>query len=90
MPGNFRTGIGAAMSVLAACAAVLQPRNGRARDDCRLSERLGQSAGAAELNRELGAAGGRLLVAVARDLRRPTPDAMVTDCQLLGGGGWGV
>ncbi|MET7484433.1 MFS transporter [Streptomyces sp. NPDC005538] len=114
---------GAAVSVLAACAAVVQPRAGRARDDGRLStrtglaaglsataaglacailpgltgillgaaligvgtglitplgfaalgsstppERLGQTMGAAELGRELGDAGGPLLVAVVASL----------------------
>ncbi|MFF0162210.1 MFS transporter [Streptomyces sp. NPDC005263] len=109
---------GAAVSVLAGCAALVQPRAGRARDDGRLttrtglvaglsvtaaglacamlpgltgillgaaligvgtglitplgfaalaastpSERLGQTMGAAELGRELGDAGGPLLVA---------------------------
>jgi MFS family permease len=114
---------GAAVSVLAACAAVVQPRAGRALDDGRLTirggiaaglllaaaglgcamlpgltgvltgaaligagtglitplgfaalaastpvERLGQTMGAAELGRELGDAGGPLLVAVVASL----------------------
>ncbi|MEV6113721.1 MFS transporter [Streptomyces sp. NPDC052109] len=114
---------GAAVSVLAACAAVVQPRAGRARDAGRLTtrsgiaagllvtaaglgcatlpgltgvlpgaaligvgtglitplgfaalaaatpaERLGQTMGAAELGRELGDAGGPLLVAVVASL----------------------
>ncbi|WP_037841350.1 MFS transporter [Streptomyces sp. NRRL F-5126] len=114
---------GAAVSLLAACAAVVQPRAGRALDDGRLTtrsgitaglliaagglgcamlpgltgilagaaligvgtglitplgfaalaastptERLGQTMGAAELGRELGDAGGPLLVAVVASL----------------------
>ncbi|MFG2132986.1 MFS transporter [Streptomyces sp. NPDC048751] len=114
---------GAAVSVLAACAAVVQPRAGRALDDGRLTprggmgagllitavgltcamlpgltgvlvgaaligagtglitplgfaalaastptERLGQTMGAAELGRELGDAGGPLLVAAVASL----------------------
>jgi MFS family permease len=114
---------GAAVSVLAACAAVVQPKAGRALDDGRLStragltagllttaaglacamlpglagillaaaliglgtglitplgfaalaastptERLGQTMGSAELGRELGDAGGPLLVAAVASL----------------------
>ncbi|MHC3471147.1 MFS transporter [Streptomyces sp. 7R007] len=114
---------GAAVSVLAACAAVVQPRTGRARDEGRLTtrtglatgllitaaglacamlpgltgillgaaltgagtglitplgfaalaastptERLGQTMGSAELGRELGDAGGPLLIAAVASL----------------------
>ncbi|MFG2371831.1 hypothetical protein ACGFY9_10175 [Streptomyces sp. NPDC048504] len=134
-PGTVATG--AAVSVIAVCAALVQPRAGRALDDGRLitrtgiiaglltaaigvasamlpgltgvlvgaaligtgtgvitplgfaaltastpSERLGQAMGAAELVRELGDAGGPLLVAAVATLTR----GYVALAALLAGG----